>query len=359
MRPAPSISTATPTGSSCTAPERRPPAGRRLRCAAVDERTYGVAELGSVSPGPSTRCSRPVLGDGPDPQPHPQRRRPRLLRAGRAGPLGAAPDAVVPVTLLASDRPTVNAVTRRPGPAAWTTAWRSGSPGDSLVAPRGRLQLRMVTIDPAYTLGRLGRRPGARCWPPSPPSGCSTATGRLPCRPCPCASASSRAWAAPPTPTSSTSWSGRHRVTVSRPTPARRASTPGESVAAAIGRLAGHGVDVVALVRGGGARTDLAPFDSEVIARAIALCHGAGRHRHRPRGRPEHRRRGRPHLVQDADRLRRRTGADHARPPSIGTEALWTAIAAAAAARLVAAEDRVAERRGPPRALERGRARRR
>jgi exodeoxyribonuclease VII large subunit len=40
------------------------------------------------------------------------------------------------------------------------------------------------------------------------------------------------------------------------------------SVVAALRRCAG--VDVVCLVRGGGARTDLAAFDSEVVARAIA-----------------------------------------------------------------------------------------
>ncbi len=42
------------------------------------------------------------------------------------------------------------------------------------------------------------------------------------------------------------------------------------TVAAAIAELHRHGVALIALVRGGGARTDLAAFDSEVIARAIA-----------------------------------------------------------------------------------------
>ena len=44
----------------------------------------------------------------------------------------------------------------------------------------------------------------------------------------------------------------------------------GATVAHALRAAAGLDVDVVALVRGGGARSDLAAFDSELIARAIA-----------------------------------------------------------------------------------------
>ncbi len=45
-----------------------------------------------------------------------------------------------------------------------------------------------------------------------------------------------------------------------------------EMVAAAIRTLGRHEVDVVLVVRGGGARSDLATFDAEVVARAIATC---------------------------------------------------------------------------------------
>jgi exodeoxyribonuclease VII large subunit len=43
-------------------------------------------------------------------------------------------------------------------------------------------------------------------------------------------------------------------------------------VAAAIRTLGRRDVDVVLVVRGGGARSDLATFDTEVVARAIATC---------------------------------------------------------------------------------------
>jgi exodeoxyribonuclease VII large subunit len=44
------------------------------------------------------------------------------------------------------------------------------------------------------------------------------------------------------------------------------------SIVAALGAAPRHGVDLVLLVRGGGARTDLAAFDTEGVARAIAAC---------------------------------------------------------------------------------------
>lgn len=43
-------------------------------------------------------------------------------------------------------------------------------------------------------------------------------------------------------------------------------------VAAGIATAVAHSVDVIVVIRGGGARNDLAAFDSETIARAIAMC---------------------------------------------------------------------------------------
>src|SRR4051794_40548720 len=157
-RPSPSISTATPIGSSCTARERRRPPEGGLRCAAVDERTYGVAELGAVIarvvsqtfPG---RCwvrgqirnlTRSAVGHV-------------YFELAEPGPLGEPPDAVVPVTLLASDRQAVNTVMRAAGAGRMDDGMEIRIAGRlTWFSPRGRLQLRMATIDPAYTLGRLG-----------------------------------------------------------------------------------------------------------------------------------------------------------------------------------------------------------
>ena len=63
-----------------------------------------------------------------------------------------------------------------------------------------------------------------------------------------------------------------------------------------IGTLArlGH-LDAIVVIRGGGAKNELAVFDAEVIARTIAAQPGAGAHRARSRGRPQRRRRGGPH----------------------------------------------------------------
>jgi len=44
------------------------------------------------------------------------------------------------------------------------------------------------------------------------------------------------------------------------------------TLVAALLEVVHHGVDVVLLVRGGGARTDLAAFDTDAVARAVALC---------------------------------------------------------------------------------------
>src|SRR5690606_40133961 len=52
------------------------------------------------------------------------------------------------------------------------------------------------------------------------------------------------------------------------------AATQGEkaagSVARALRRLASEPIDVAVVVRGGGSRLDLVPFDSEEVARAVA-----------------------------------------------------------------------------------------
>jgi exodeoxyribonuclease VII large subunit len=63
--------------------------------------------------------------------------------------------------------------------------------------------------------------------------------------------------------------SGYAFVLIERPVVVQGVGAPRE-VAAAIERLSGAEVDVIVIVRGGGARTDLDAFDSELVARAVA-----------------------------------------------------------------------------------------
>lgn len=138
-------------------------------------------------------------------------------------------------------------------------------------APGGRLQLRMTDIDPSFTLGRLAaerdrllraldaegllRRQAALPRPPVPLRiGLVTSAGS----------------AAEHDVLDELRRSGigfrvvRADARVQGPGAAR-------SVRRALAAVAGRAVDVILVVRGGGAATDLAAFDGEPIARAIAL----------------------------------------------------------------------------------------
>jgi exodeoxyribonuclease VII large subunit len=240
----------------------------------VDERTYGVAELGSVIarivnqtfPG---RCW--VRG---------QIRNLRRAPAGHVyfdlaepGPLGESPDAIIPVTLLSSDRAAVNAVMRGAGAGRMDDGMEIRIAGRiTWFSPRGRLQLRMATIDPAYTLGRLGEDRD-RLLAALRAEELLDRNRRVPMPDLPLriglvTSLGSAAHA-----------DFRHELersgigfTLLEADARTQGLDAGRSVVAALARLVSCGVDVVAVVRGGGSRTDLAPFDGEVIARAIALA---------------------------------------------------------------------------------------
>jgi exodeoxyribonuclease VII large subunit len=182
-------------------------------------------------------------------------------------------DCALAVTLWASDRQVVNAVLRRSGGAVRMT---DGTEVRirvrvSWYARRGQVALRMLSIDTAYTLGRLAearelllrrlaaegllaRQPALRLGPVPLNVGLITSDNSAAAHDfLQTLEASGYGW----------------RVLLAD---ARVQGVDAEaSVLAALDQLRSLPIDVVCVVRGGGARTDLAAFDSEAIARAIAM----------------------------------------------------------------------------------------
>ena len=179
--------------------------------------------------------------------------------------------ATLPVVLWSSVRVGVNTQLKRAGSIRMDDGVRIRIMGPlDLWVPGGRLQLQMQGIDPTYTLGLLaserdrvlraletdgllGRNKELTL--PTVPRriGLVTAAG-----------SAAEADFLQTLADSPLTW----EVIV---VDARVQGAGSErSVAAALLAAAGAGVDLVALVRGGGARTDLATFDQEIVARTIA-----------------------------------------------------------------------------------------
>ena len=140
----------------------------------------------------------------------------------------------------------------------------------SVYRARGQLQLQMKTIDPAYTLSRLAdqrdRLLGELAAAGLLERNKACRLGVLPLHVGLVTSAGSAAAAdfCEVLAASGIGW----RVTVVD-TPVQGFGCE-QRIAAALELAARHGVDVIALVRGGGARTELAPFDSAAVAHAVA-----------------------------------------------------------------------------------------
>ena len=139
-------------------------------------------------------------------------------------------------------------------------------------APRGELQLRMTAIDPSYTLGQLelaraellGRLQAEGLLR-------ANAAHALPLAPLRVGLITSEGSAAEADFLDELRRSGFAFHVLRVDSRVQGADAP-RSIANAIRMLATHRLDVLALVRGGGARTDLASFDDEAVARAIAAC---------------------------------------------------------------------------------------
>ena len=184
---------------------------------------------------------------------------------------GQPPLATLPVALFKMNKDVVNAMLKRTGNIRMEDGVQVRIRGVvTFYPPTGRLQLRMTSIDPSYTLGSMAadrdrvlrklaaegllERNGAVELAAAPLRvGLVTAAG----------SAAYHDFMTELT-NSQLSWHVQH---IDVQVQGARAEA---AICAAIATLATRSVDVIAVVRGGGSRTDLMAFDSEQVARTIA-----------------------------------------------------------------------------------------
>ncbi len=138
-------------------------------------------------------------------------------------------------------------------------------------APRGQLQLRMTAIDPAYTLGQL-EMARAELLARLESEGLlrSNAALAMPLVPLRVGLITSRGSAAEADFLDELAHSGIAFHVIAVDVRVQGVGAP-RQIASGIASAAARACEVIAVVRGGGARTDLASFDDEQVARAIAL----------------------------------------------------------------------------------------
>ncbi len=185
---------------------------------------------------------------------------------------GRSADAQLRVVLFEQTKHQVNAQIKRTGNGMRIedgVAIRiRGVPG--FFAPRGELNLRMTGIDPAYTLGQLAASRD-RLLQMLADEGLLRRNAALPVGPAPMrvglvTAAGSAAHADFMHELEASGYA--FAVTLASCTVQGTAAAP--TIAGAIAACQRSAVDVIAVVRGGGARTDLVAFDDEQVARAIA-----------------------------------------------------------------------------------------
>ena len=186
---------------------------------------------------------------------------------------GAAPAAVVSVVLFSDDRQRVNNMIKRYGNAmrmADGVQVRIQAMVD-FYAARGRLQLRMTSIDPAHTLGAIAAYRAA-VLAQLTEEGLLRRNAESPMAPVPLrvGLVTSLGSAAHADLLKVFEGSGFAFEVTEVDTAVQGAEAPA-AIAAAIAEAARR-TDVVVLARGGGSTTDLSTFDHETVARAVAGC---------------------------------------------------------------------------------------
>ena len=185
---------------------------------------------------------------------------------------GAPPIATVPVVLFREARDRVNRLLKRHGdPIRMTDGVRIRVQGMvDYYPPTGRIQLRMSAIDPTYTLGVIAAEREALMRKLAD-SGRLRANARhtLPAVPQRIAVVTSLGSAAHADITTVFEQSQRSFTIVEIDTAVQGAGAE-VRIAAAVRAAGDASVDMIVVARGGGSKTDLAVFDHEMVADAIA-----------------------------------------------------------------------------------------
>lgn len=186
---------------------------------------------------------------------------------------GSRPSAILSVALFARARFQVNALLRKAGAVRMEDGIEV-SIGGSIehYAPNGRVQLIMTMIDPTYTLGRLAQNREATLLRLEE-AGLLRRNRLLPhpVLPLRIGLVTSSASAAEADFLDELSRTGIDFSVTLFDARVQGIEAPA-SLAAAIGLASDSNVDIVAVVRGGGAKTDLVAFDHYEVAAAIARC---------------------------------------------------------------------------------------
>ncbi len=183
------------------------------------------------------------------------------------------PPAMLPVTLFASDKIAVNRVLTRSGAVRMTDGVEVRIRGTvSHYAARGTVQFRMTWIDTDFTLGKLAAERD-RLVKSLSDQGLLERNPAIPLAMVPLrvgliTSAGSAAHADFIDEFERSRYAWKVRLFDARV----QGVDAVPDIVQGLATLAQSDIDVIAIVRGGGARTDLAAFDSEQIAMAIAHC---------------------------------------------------------------------------------------
>lgn len=193
------------------------------------------------------------------------------FRLVEPGTLGSPSEASINVVLFRGNKRSVDAVLAKAGALEIAEDMEVRIRGEvSFYAPTGRVQLRMTAIDPSHTLGRLAAE-RERLLRQLATEGLLTRNSLLALSPLPLrvgliTSADSAAAAdfLNELSLSSFAW----QVTLFDSQVQGHGSIP--ALTRALSQAGDGDFDVIAVVRGGGSRSDLATFDAEAIARMIA-----------------------------------------------------------------------------------------